>query len=79
MLFSIMIETHNYKKYVALIGLILIVCSILIALIYAFTFDPNNINEMTNDISYYLGNGFFYIGILLLIISGLLYFKDKFL
>jgi len=74
-----MTEKLNYKIYIGIIGVILIICSILTALLYAFTFDPNNINEFTNGIYYYLGNSLFYIGIILLIIFGLLYFKEKIL
>ena len=74
-----MLDDKKIKIYTAIIGFILIICSILLALIYAFTFDPKNVYGLLNGIYSFLGNTFFYIGILFLIISGFLFFKDRFL
>jgi len=72
-----MINNKKSKIYIGIIGFIFILISILLALIYAFTFNPTNL--MVNDIFGFFSNALFYLGILLLIISGFLFFKDKFL
>ena len=74
-----MLDGEKFKIYIAIIGLILIICSILLALIYAFTFDSNKLYGLLNGIYAFFSNAFFYIGILLLIISGFLFFKDRYL
>ena len=75
-----MISKYNLKQYLGILGLIFIICFVLLAFIVAFTFDPpneNNINEAKYVFIPMLGNILFYIGAGLLIITGLLHFKDK--
>jgi uncharacterized membrane protein YozB (DUF420 family) len=75
-----MASKYNFKKYFATLGVILIFCFILTGFIVAFTFDPpneNNVNELKYIVAPMLGNIFFYVGVGLLIISGIFYFKEK--